>query len=64
MEERPRVCGAPPTANFRRTFALLRVLCAFAVNSNSYAETADSSANFVSIFAEALKKSWIDWLKR
>ena len=26
--------------------------------------TAAGSANFVSIFADASKKSWIDWLKR
>ncbi len=34
------------------------------VPANSYAVTGSGAANCVSIFAEALKKSWIDWLKR
>lgn len=37
---------------------------AYDLSPKSYAPTAAASANFVSIFAAALKKSWIDWLNR
>ncbi len=39
-------------------------LCSLSSGAGRYAVTASSGANCVSIFAEALKKSWIDWLKR